>query len=181
MTDDLEDFISIFLGSQRRVDGGVDFNKSWAEYRHGFGEPSGDFWLGNDALHEITSKHPSELRIDMRIDGQDVFARYDQFKVENESDNYRLRLGNYSGTVTTGESPDRGFSYSNGSEFSTFDRDNDEFSTQNCALNGYGGWWFKQCYYALLTGPTMVWYSEQRDSWLYADRVEMKIRPFQEG
>uniref|UniRef100_A0A8W8HLL7 Fibrinogen C-terminal domain-containing protein n=1 Tax=Magallana gigas TaxID=29159 RepID=A0A8W8HLL7_MAGGI len=38
-----------------------------------------------------------------------------------------------------------------GQKFSTYDRDLDSASG-NCAVTGRGGWWYKACYNALLTG-----------------------------
>ncbi|GFR78482.1 angiopoietin-4 [Elysia marginata] len=40
---------------QRRTNADVDFNKAWNEYRNGFGDLSGNFWLGNDAISKLTA------------------------------------------------------------------------------------------------------------------------------
>ncbi|XP_071837365.1 fibrinogen-like protein A [Apostichopus japonicus] len=49
---------------QRRLDGGVDFNRDWNDYKQGFGFLHREFWLGNEKLSYITNQRDHELRID---------------------------------------------------------------------------------------------------------------------
>ncbi|KAK3803407.1 hypothetical protein RRG08_052197 [Elysia crispata] len=164
---------------QRRAAGDVDFYRDWTAYRDGFGSLTGDFWLGNEAIHTLTDAHPYKLRIDVRIDGQELFAEYSSFRIENESDKYRLRLGSYSGTI--GESSvGRGHSYSNDQRFSTFDRDNDRHAS-NCAILSHGGSWYNECHNSNLNGiwldkstKGVCWYDGK--NWVYPDYTEMKLR-----
>lgn len=50
---------------QRRVDGSVSFDRSWRDYRDGFGDLQSEFWLGNDHIHDLSSQGDYILRIDL--------------------------------------------------------------------------------------------------------------------
>ncbi|XP_058976615.1 ficolin-2-like [Musca domestica] len=132
---------------QRRMDGSEDFFRSWAEYKQGFGNSSGEFFIGLDKLNKLTNSRPYELLIIIEDWENDCrFARYDQFIIGNEAEKYVLKeLGKYSGSATDG------LSYSLGQKFSTKDQDNDE-SGNSCAVEYTGAWWYKKCHRSNLNG-----------------------------
>ena len=49
---------------QKRLDASVDFYLKWESYKNGFGNLSGEFWLGNDNLHRLTAADDVMLRVD---------------------------------------------------------------------------------------------------------------------
>ncbi|KAH8300671.1 hypothetical protein KR018_006212, partial [Drosophila ironensis] len=135
---------------QRRVDGSVSFNRSWEEYKHGFGDLRGNFFLGLEKIHRLTSNQPHELYLELRdVRGTTQYARYNNFRVGSEEQAYELiDLGEYSGTA--GNS----FVYHQGNKFSTFDRDNDTYDG-HCARRYGAGWWYFECLKCLLNGKYM--------------------------
>ncbi|GFR72658.1 angiopoietin-4 [Elysia marginata] len=77
------------LTNERRKIGNVNFYRKWNEYKNGFGNTSGDFWLGNEAIHRLTSEGEYQLRIDLEIDNKEDYAEYEKpFRIGNESDKY---------------------------------------------------------------------------------------------
>ena len=87
-----------WLVFQKRLDGSVDFYRGWVEYKRGFGSMTGEFWLGLDEIHRLTSSGTHKLRVDLEdFRGNTYYAEYDFFKVGSEAEKYELILGNYSG------------------------------------------------------------------------------------
>jgi ficolin len=83
---------------QKRLDGSVDFYRGWAEYKRGFGNLTGEFWLGLDKIHNLTSSGKYKLRVDLEdFAGKTYYAEYDLFEVASEGEKYKLSLGSYSG------------------------------------------------------------------------------------
>lgn len=71
---------------QNRQDGSLDFNRTWQEYREGFGSPQGEHWLGNAALNALTSTGQHQLRIELEDwHQQKRQATYNNFKVASEA------------------------------------------------------------------------------------------------
>lgn len=135
-----------FLGGSwivihRRFDGSVDFNRNWVEYKEGFGEPSGEHWMGLDKIHKITQSADHELLVVLKdFDGRAKMALYDGFDVDNEKAKYKLAVGKF----VHGDAGDS-FSMTNGVRFSTIDQDNDMLANGSCAKFFQSGWWFKNC------------------------------------
>ncbi|XP_060555533.1 ficolin-1-like [Ruditapes philippinarum] len=168
---------------QRREDGSVNFERTWDNYKAGFGDLLHEFWLGNDNLHVLTEHGNHEIRIDMEdFEGNKAYAKYSHFKVHGEVDKYRLEVSGYSGNA--GDS----LSSHNKMAFSTVDRDNDPY-TGNCAKDYRGAWWyFSGCHNSNLNGfyyqgsgsphgKGAIWYY-WKQSYSYSLKfVEMKLRP----
>ena len=131
---------------QRRMDGSVDFYRYWTDYQRGFGNLSGEFWLGLDKIHRLTSTG-TELRVDLRdFESNSAYAQYSSFSVGDSASKYNLSVSGYSGTA--GDSLD----FQNGYQFSTRDQDNDADSDGSCSELYKGGWWYSVCHESNLNG-----------------------------
>ncbi|XP_041856646.1 angiopoietin-related protein 2b isoform X2 [Melanotaenia boesemani] len=168
---------------QRRVDGSVNFFRNWEIYKQGFGNIDGEYWLGLENIYWLTNQGNYKLLVTLEDwSGRKVFAEYASFRVEPESDFYKLRVGRYHGNA--GDS----LTWHNGKQFTTLDRDHDAY-TGNCAHYQKGGWWYNSCAHSNLNG---VWYrgghyrSRYQDGVYWAEfrggayslkKVVMMIRP----
>ena len=102
------------------------------------------FWWGNEKLAQaLNDGRQYELRIDLfDWQGEHRYAKYNQFHVAPESDNYRIRFSGYTGNA----GGDSFGAYQNGQQFTTIDRDNDARSSGNCAdVRDGGGFWWGNC------------------------------------
>ncbi|XP_038065619.1 uncharacterized protein LOC119735768 [Patiria miniata] len=170
---------------QRRIDDTQDFNQNWASYKAGFGDLSVNFWLGNDALHELTTQQDYQLRIELQsYYSQTTYTKYGLFTVADEANKYRLTVGLFYGSYVADDS----MNYQNGMAFSTLDQDNDVDVPRHCAQSFLGGWWYTACLSSNLNGPFVngpnvpqnaqgvIW-----GSWLTVSQslkfAEMKLRP----
>ncbi|XP_071792635.1 microfibril-associated glycoprotein 4-like [Asterias amurensis] len=173
---------------QNRDSGNVEFYRDWTEYKTGFGNLNGEFWLGLENIHLLTSQDDYQLRVVLAFDNSDwTYAVYDSFHVSDEKDNYTLTIGTFTGRIAAGDS----MIEHNGMPWSTYDNDNDN-GEGNCAEIYHGAWWYNDCQTSNLNGP----YQSYRylgsnengitwESWTGTDEslgdVDMKIRPLRAG
>ncbi|KAJ8374108.1 hypothetical protein SKAU_G00046880 [Synaphobranchus kaupii] len=147
---------------QRRTGGAVSFQRNWAAYKAGFGKREADHWLGLWKLWAITKGEKWVLRVELcDFEGGTVYAEYRGFNVGSVKDNFKLSVGDYSGTAGDGIHGTLRESSQNSYGFTTKDRDHDgctpciadDIATDNCSLEkGKGGWWYSNCGSASLNG-----------------------------
>ena len=165
---------------QRRQDGSQDFYLGWSKYKAGFGQLTGEFWLGLDKIHRLTASRPSELRVEIEDwSGGRAYAKYGSFGVGDKQSEYRLSVGSCSGSA--GNS----LRYHNNMKFSTKDRDHDRKKSGRCAVMCTGAWWYDNCQKSNLNGRYLGnkkgsnglnWYAYKNNR-LSMKFAEMKLRP----
>ncbi|XP_026832097.1 techylectin-5A, partial [Drosophila erecta] len=141
-----------------------NFNRSWDEYRAGFGNLSRDFWFGNEFTHKILYRDDHELRVELQEEGAPLdWAEYPLFWLDSESYNYQLSVdGEFRGSL-----PDA-LEQNNRMDFSTYDRRRSAAKSAGytCAEDYGGGWWFDLCTQSNLNGelgvhqrasPAIIW------------------------
>ncbi|XP_017842270.1 fibroleukin-like isoform X2 [Drosophila busckii] len=113
------------------------------------------------------------------FNGTTIYARYDNFTVSDEQDNFRLlSVGEHTGTAE-----DRLYFHVNRG-FTTFDKDNNDWVKVNCAEDRHGAWWYGICSISNLNGKyfdaevygyrTSIYW----EPWIALKTVKMAIRPF---
>ena len=167
---------------QRRMDGYLNFYQDYQTYADGFGLLQHEFWLGNENIHQMTSRMNYELRVEVEnFSGATAHAQYTSFHVKSACDGYELFVNGYSGNA--GDS----LEYHNGMKFSTFDRDQDGHVSRNCAEMRHGAWWYNHCGYSNLNGLYVIggkgssknlhWYYWRNTLSVSMKATELKVRP----
>ncbi|XP_006822695.1 fibrinogen C domain-containing protein 1-A-like [Saccoglossus kowalevskii] len=179
---------------QRRSDGSIDFFRDWIDYKDGFGDLSGEHWLGNDNLHYITQGNGRlyEMRIELTDWGKGkASALYSGVQVGGATQKYELTLGAFMGG-TAGDSMLHvsSIAIAHGQSFTCRDLDHDQAPDSNCANDYEGAWWYNNCFKANLNGKYYnanekhpKWHGILWTSWLGAEyslkETVMKLRPLE--
>ncbi len=157
---------------QRRQDGSIDFNRTWEEYRDGFGDLSGEFWLGNENLHNLTeSNGPWQLRVDLEnIDGETAASVYSGFQLNSH---YTFSLGSFQK-----ENSSAGDALMRSTYIAFSTRDVVNQLRGGCLPTG--GWWFLNCPESTINSPydDMQWntWRNKNDNPYPLKSCSMKIR-----
>uniref|UniRef100_A0A914Y7N5 Fibrinogen C-terminal domain-containing protein n=1 Tax=Panagrolaimus superbus TaxID=310955 RepID=A0A914Y7N5_9BILA len=169
---------------QRRTSGHLLFNRSFDEYSNGFGSPSGDHWLGLEKVYQYVKKgFKLQLRIELHGDfcdecsklGDDGYWWGDwDMAIGSKEQKYKLDISHILHGNLSDSTNDEFHRMNNGRSFTTFDEDNDEKKSINCAVfRNYGPWWHSDCTLVALNGAyasrkkvtsDMVWFHQQRKS-----------------
>ena len=98
-------------------------------------------------MHCLTSKGNWEIRIDFTLaNGTKSYIHYIHFRVGSAADDYPLSISGFTGILDISHA----FNLANGNKVTTRDRDNDRWSSGNCAYEldstgKAGGWWHYAC------------------------------------
>ena len=113
----------------------MQFDRNWGEYKTGFGNIGGMFWIGLNKLHILAAPgRGAVLMIAIKpSDNPRVTFRavYSTFEVASSTYNYRLKVAGYEGNA--GDA----MSQLNGMPFSVSEN-------ESCDKR-LGGWWHQEC------------------------------------
>ena len=81
---------------QLRLNGFVDFNHTWDDYKRGFGNfLIGKYWLELEKIRRLTgNKLENNLRVDMGVTNDTTVAEYAWIKIGRVKYKYQLNIEN---------------------------------------------------------------------------------------
>jgi len=87
---------------QNRQSNNINFNRTWIEYRRGFGNIVNqiNFWIGNENLYWLTNNYQCRLRIELTDwHNETRIGTYELFRISNKNDDYRIQIDGYNGNI----------------------------------------------------------------------------------
>ena len=143
---------------QNRFDGSVDFNRIWEDYKNGFGDLNGEFWLGNEIVHQLSKQKSTKKEFWIQgiwFSGETTFRKCRNFSLDSEKEFYRISkliiVDGFAPRMINGVPYDESSEILDTMKFSTEDSDNDKYP-ENCAKEFSGGWWYSKCFELNLNG-----------------------------
>ena len=156
----------------KRSNGGVAFQeKLWEDYKRGFGSLEGEFWLGHEKIHLLTTTRTVQMLVSGDDENKDFIVNYQRFLLGGEDGGYRMFFSDAE-PFNIGQ-----FEYK--SAFVTRDKDSDH----NCAAD-HGPYWHKDDQSCLKSNLFGEWENDGNKGaqWFGKDNgelrsMEMKTRP----
>jgi len=166
--------------------------QDWNGYKNGFGSVSGNtYWSGLEYIHEKTDRGSWQLLVEYTFfDDKTLTLIFNDFKVTDEEDGYRLLLGKInstSGIHTEGAA--ESFLKANENKFSTRDKGYPfwdgryQHDTSMTADLYGGGWWYmyaNRVLYHSVSCPNcasgMAFHAYKARYWIDVKRTEMAMR-----
>ena len=84
---------------QRRISNSVSFDRDWDDYMYvnGFGEVEGNYWMGLEEIHQLTTTHNVSLFVDIEtFEGEPFTLKLQTFSVGDATSNYTLHFSGFS-------------------------------------------------------------------------------------
>uniref|UniRef100_A0A8D8C852 Angiopoietin-related protein 6 n=4 Tax=Culex pipiens TaxID=7175 RepID=A0A8D8C852_CULPI len=165
-----DDYGGGWLVIQRRSSGGLgaeSFNRSWADYRNGFGSLDGDHWWGLEKVHLLTKGHVHELLVEVTDGFWGIqWAKWNRFQLGSEMKRYEIvLLEGCSGNGTC-------YGLEKGEPFNTFDRS----SSESCEeMVREGGWWLKSFCRSNLNAIIRSSNQESNMIWHHSQKLSSRI------
>ncbi|NP_001191643.1 fibrinogen-related protein 2 precursor [Aplysia californica] len=166
----LKDTWTVF---QNRFDGSVDFFRNFFDYENGFGNMTGEFWMGLKTLRRLVQSGDYELQVDLvSNNGTSYIRNYPHFSI-GPGPGYQLTVSGYNDSW-------EGLTYHSGHNFSTFDKN------PRCPNMGHGGFWYNDCVQVNLNGRWGVdsfegiWWAEisgvGKNFWFQQTTMKFKLK-----
>lgn len=74
------------------MDGSEDFVRNRPDYVNGFGSSSGEYWIGLEAIYNLTRRVQKFSSYMMKHDGEIKTANYSSFYIEGADVGYKLNV-----------------------------------------------------------------------------------------
>ena len=137
---------------QRRFDGSLDFDREWSEYKDGFGDASGEYWLGNELFNQLTNgSYETEMYIEgVAFDGDIAVTKMSAVTIADEAGKYKI---GWNGCQSHDADWCKDWGFLKGKVFATSDNHDD---SNSCVTTKSTGWWLSACFLVNLNGKYSI-------------------------
>ena len=70
----------------------MEFDRDWDDFSEGFGHVSGDYWLGSDNVHALTTSGPYVLRVELTVNTNKDALEFAFLTLGDQESNYTLAM-----------------------------------------------------------------------------------------